>query len=235
MKQLIMKPLFTEIEYENAKSQDKLPLECYTCGKTFYVLKKEITRVLKHNLQWCKYCSQKCHQEKNKKGIKTNCKHCGKEIYIPQREIRKNKNNNYFCSRSCSAIYNNSHKTKGVRVSKLEIFLQEKLLLSYPDIKFLFNDKTAINSELDIFIPQFNLAFELNGIFHYKPIYGKKKLKQIQNNDRIKIKLCKNSNIDLHIIDTTLQHNFNQETSQVYWEYIKNLIDSKLTMCCETQ
>lgn len=35
-----MKKLFTETEYQNAKANDKLPLQCYSCGKTFYAQKK---------------------------------------------------------------------------------------------------------------------------------------------------------------------------------------------------
>jgi len=43
----------------------------------------------------------------------------------------------------------------------------------YPDLVIHFNKKDAINSELDIYIPSLKLAFELNGIFHYEPIFGK--------------------------------------------------------------
>ena len=32
--------LYTEEEFNNAKSDDKLPLKCEYCGETFYVQKK---------------------------------------------------------------------------------------------------------------------------------------------------------------------------------------------------
>ena len=38
-----MKPLYTNEEFNDAKSMDKLPCECYQCNKTFYKLKKEIS------------------------------------------------------------------------------------------------------------------------------------------------------------------------------------------------
>ena len=37
-----MKPLFTQDEFNNAKGSEKLPCQCYYCGKTFYSIKKTI-------------------------------------------------------------------------------------------------------------------------------------------------------------------------------------------------
>ena len=69
-------------------------------------------------------------------------------------EYKKSKSGNNFCSKSCATKYNNAHKTKGTRVSKLELYIQSQLLKLYPNLLFLFNDRTAINSELDIYIVQ---------------------------------------------------------------------------------
>ena len=121
--------------------------------------------------------------------------------------INKEKQKNHFCSRSCAATYNNTHKTHGTRVSKLEVFLQEELPKKY-SYEFHFNRKDAINSELDVYIPELKLAFELNGIFHYEPIYGPDKLNQIQNNDNRKFQACLEQGIELCVIDTSwLKHN----------------------------
>lgn len=35
-----MKPLYTPHDFENAKSFDILPIQCYTCGTTSYKQKK---------------------------------------------------------------------------------------------------------------------------------------------------------------------------------------------------
>lgn len=103
---------------------------------------------------------------------------------------------------SCAAKYNNQHKKHGTRRSKLEIWLEETLTKKYPDICFIFNGKEAIGSELDIYVPSKNIAFEINGIFHYMPIYGQETLDAIQSNDAAKAMACAERKITLHIIDT---------------------------------
>ena len=223
-----MKKLFTETEYKNAKANDKLPLQCYSCGKTFYAQKKEITRIIKHNLNWGKYCSKTCSKKIFNETIETTCDQCGEKIMLQKSAYKKSKSGKHFCSKSCAAKYNNTHKTKGTRISKLELFIQNKLIKNYPNLSFLFNDKTIINSELDIYIPSLKLAFELNGIFHYEPIYGSEKLEQIQENDNNKFQKCINNNISLCIIDTSSQKYFKEQTSQKFLNIITEIIDKYL-------
>jgi hypothetical protein len=129
-----------------------------------------------------------------------------------------------FCNHSCHATYQNTHKTKGTRTSKLEVWLQGQLRTLYPDEEILFNDKTVINSELDIYFPRLKLAFELNGIFHYEPIYGKEKLTQIQNNDQRKFLLCQQKGISLCVIDASKENYFKVERSKRYLDIIKNVL-----------
>ena len=138
--------------------------------------------------------------EKNKT-FKYICLNCNKEFYIQLCEYRKSKN--HFCSKSCSAIYNNANKKYGTKVSKLEKFIQKHIIKKYKDLTILFNNKTAIKSELDIYIPSLKIAFELNGIVHYKPIYGDKKYKNIIDNDRLKNEKCKDCGIELFTINTS--------------------------------
>src|ERR1019366_2749034 len=114
------------------------------------------------------------------------------------------------------ASHSNTHKTKGIRKSKLECWLENKLPLLYPNQTFHFNCKDAINSELDIYIPSLKLAFELNGIFHYEPIYGVNKLEQITNNDHRKFQACIENGIELCIIDTSNQKHFTEKSSDKF-------------------
>ena len=124
--------------------------------------------------------------------------------------------------------YNNCHKTKGIRRSKLEVYLENHLKLMYPDLEILFNDKTTINSELDIYIPSLNLAFELNGIFHYEPIHGKEKLYQIQNNDKQKLQACLKNNINLRIINCSQHKYITNKTCEKYLNLIIKIIQEKV-------
>jgi hypothetical protein len=222
-----MKPLYTETEFKAAKSTDKLPCECYYCGETFSTIKKSIKQEVKHKRGRIKFCSQTCNAMNQKTRELVKCDNCGTQFFKKLNQINKTKNN--FCSRSCNASYNNKNKNYGTRRSKLEVWLEDQLTILYPDLNIYYNKSDAIGSELDIFIPFVNLAIELNGIFHYEPIYGLDKLKQIQENDKSKTKACHDNKIDLCIIDTSGQKYFKTTTSQKYLDIITNIIKERLS------
>lgn len=228
-----MIPLYTENEFESSKSTDKLPLKCKYCDSVFHRTKYYIQGSLNPNKlkQTGDFCSHKCvkrynDKKNNRTPKKVNCKQCNKEFLKLANQIKKSPN--HFCSQSCAAIYNNTHKKHGTRTSKLEAYLQKVLPEKYPDLEFHFNRKDAINSELDIYIPSLKLAFELNGIFHYEPIYGQDKLDKIQNNDQRKFAACIENNISLCIIDTSSQNYFKESTSQKFVDIICNIINKNL-------
>lgn len=123
-------------------------------------------------------------------------------------------------------MYRNANKIQGVRRSKLEAWLEQQLLALYPLLEFHFNRKDAINSELDIYIPSLKLAFELNGIFHYEPIFGSEKLGQIQNNDQRKHQACNERGIELCLIDTSSLKYFKPEKAKKYLSIITSIIDN---------
>ena len=222
--------LFTEKEFNSAKSRDTLLLRCDVCQKKHFKQKNEIQLANKRgHLSHC--CSPKCSREQagRSKGesrkVRTTCDQCGKEFKKYQREIEKTQHN--FCSSSCSATYHNSHKKHGTRRSKLEAWLEEQLPSLYPNLEFKFNSKEEINSELDIYIPSLKLAFELNGIFHYEPIYGQDKLNKIQNNDDRKFQACLESSIELCIIDSSGLKYFKPKNAQKYLDLIQSIIEKR--------
>lgn len=173
------------------------------------------------------FCSTTCHaKSKEKPLLDVECVNCNTIFQKKQSEIKRS--NNHFCSKTCSASYNNKNKTKGNRRSKLEIWLEEQLTKLYPNLPIDFNKKDAIGSELDIYIPSLNLAFELNGVFHYEPIYGTNKLNQIQENDKSKSLACHEAKIDLCIIDTSGQKYVKPSTSQKYLDIIINIINERM-------
>jgi len=221
-----MKPLYSDEEYNQAKGMDKLPCQCYVCKETFYKDKRFITAYLNGSRKnKIKFCSRKCQNNRGNNKIKCKCSNCGKEAYRDLSQVKKYKNQ--FCSQSCAATYNNKHKTHGTRRSKLEAWLEGQLSTLYPDLEIHYNQKDAINSELDIYIPSFKLAIELNGIFHYEPIFGEDKLKQIQNNDQRKFQACLENKIELLLIDASQLKYFKPKNAQKYLDIITEVINSK--------
>lgn len=175
------------------------------------------------------YCSKKCRYLSLGKEEPVNviCLNCNKEFKKLVKELKKHPNS--FCSRSCAATYNNKNKTYGTKRSKLEVYLEKQLKDKYSDLEIHFNRKDAINSELDIYIPSMQLAFELNGIFHYEPIYGDKKLNQIQNNDNRKFQACLEKGIEMCIIDTSSLSYFKPANAKKFLDIVCCLIDNKMT------
>lgn len=197
-------------------------LTCELCGRTFIRMKNSGNRHV--------FCDYKCAgRYKTLMQCQTkNCKQCGIEVVKTHSEMAASKTGHFFCTKSCAAKYNNAHKKHGTRRSKLEVWLEAELRKQFPEIGFVFNGKEAINSELDIFIPELKLAFELNGIFHYEPIYGNEKLTSIQSNDQRKFAACHERNISLCIIDTSQLTYFKVEKATVFFNIIKGKIEFHL-------
>lgn len=106
--------------------------------------------------------------------------------------------------------------------------MEQKITADFPGLYVIYNGKEVINSELDIYIPNLNLAIELNGIFHYEPIYGKEKLASIQNNDNRKFQACLELGIELMVIDSSGLTYFKENKAMKYYNPIKQIIDRKL-------
>lgn len=212
-------------------------IQCEKCKKQFLSKRQLIGHMQIHTPKRKEYVLR----TKNKNIIKYYknpflCSNCNtiisyEKMFFRKNDKNKNKNKNkiynFFCNRSCAATYNNTHKTKGNRRSKLEIWLEEKLKEKYKNLNILYCDKKTINSELDIYIPSLKLAFELNGIFHYEPIFGESKLEQIQNNDNRKFQACLENVIELCIIDASSLTYFKEESAKKYLDIITNIIDNK--------
>lgn len=147
------------------------------------------------------YCSHDCfYKAKTLPVLKLKCDQCDtlfERSVTDGRSAQRQGTKHSFCSARCSGLYGAAHKTKGTRRSKLECWLESQLRERYPNLDMRFNETDAIQAELDIYVPSLNLAFELNGIFHYESIYGQDKLDQTQNKDRYKLHACTAARIDL--------------------------------------
>lgn len=225
-----MTKLFTEDDFIKASGEDRLPLKCEYCGSTFYARKTYIkfcSNSESHNDR-LKFCSTKCCAKSFITYKILKCAWCGKEVLKTRAEIVGSKSGNVFCGHSCAAKYNNTHKTTGNRRSKLEEYIKTKIEEAYPLLDVRYNEKDAIGSELDIYIPSLKLAFELNGIYHYEPIHGEEKLKSIQENDNRKFKRCIEEKISLCTIDSSGLKYFKEKNAMKYWEIVKNIINENI-------
>ena len=205
----------------------QVKLECSTCNVSFFRNFAEHQRNQKQKNQ---YCSRKC-TGKGKTAKLTqicNCANCGLQIIKNFSVVNESKTKRFFCTKNCAASYNNRHKTFGTRRSKLEQWLEVQLTNLYPSLDILYNDVTTINAELDIYIPSLKLAFELNGIFHYEPIFGENRLQNIKSNDNRKFQACLEQSIELCIIDTSNQKYVKPSTSEKFLHIIIKIIEQKL-------
>lgn len=202
--------------------------QCTYCNKSIYRNMVKVKHQKKIGRQALGFCNLECrklwHRDRNR--VYTTCKCCGIDFWKRKAEVKHTLNN--FCSRSCSATYHNTHKTKGTRRSKLELWLEQELTKLYPTLEIHYCHKDAINSELDIYIPSLMLAFELNGIFHYEPIYGQDKLNRIQNNDDRKFQACLEKRIELVIIDSSKFTYFKVDRARPFLKIIEDMIEFKL-------
>ena len=202
-----------------------LSLTCEVCNKKFNRPLRQCWWHKNRGSTIC--CSRSCQRKlQTLRGTVTlNCAQCNTQVTRHKSCFKKSKSGNIFCSRSCAVTYNNKHKTHGTRRSKLEVYIEEQIKIEFPDLVLIANSKTTIGSELDFFFPELGLAIELNGIFHYKPIYGQNKLDQIVKNDKIKVAECASLGIDLIQYGYTDSH-LNEEIKLKHWTKIKSILTS---------
>ena len=217
----------TQEHFDNAKTRDMILLTCCVCQQSFNRLKKKILSNYKEKREHI-YCSNICQgTDRSSQGLSNvQCSECYKTFSKMKSQIRSNNN---FCSRSCASTYNNKHKTHGTRRSKYEIQLEELLKKKLPSLLIKFSDKTTIGSELDLYIPSLNLAFEIQGIFHYEPIFGQEKLEQIQKNDLLKVSRCNKLGIKLHHIDISKLTKCTEKNCELYNQEVLNILKSALS------
>lgn len=206
------------------KSRDNVSLNCDNCHRMFN-RKKNVIQIAMSKKTTTAFCSRSCRGIGNIIRIQCRCTACGKEFFKRHSQLKEHRND--FCNKSCSAHYNNKNKTHGTRRSKLEKWLETTINKHIPDLKILYNSKIAIGSELDIYIPSLSLAFEVNGIFHYKPIHGPDRLEKIQRMDAEKRQMCEELGIMLITINTSSQRVFTEVSSMIYLETILDTIKAK--------
>lgn len=218
--------LISSQEFNALKSRDLVPLQCEYCDRTFHKPKNYIQQCFVCDRKKADYCSYKCARTAYKKATIVTCLNCLKEFEKAANQIKKSPN--HFCCRSCRTTYCNKHKSTGTRRAKLEVYIEDQLTSCYPSLPCLFNDHSIIGSELDFYFPTLKLAIELNGIFHYEPIYGQDKLERIQENDKQKGILCYQLGIEFCTVDTSTCKYLTQKEKDKYWAIINGIVSNIL-------
>ena len=98
----------------------------------------------------------------------------------------------------------------------------------YPQFEVHYNRRDTILAELDIYIPYLKLAFEINGIFHYEPIYGEDRLNRTKTNDHRKILACAEKEIELCVIDSSGLKSMKPIEVTKYLNIVTSIIDLKI-------
>lgn len=207
------------------KRPNKETKNCSHCGKEITRNKSDFDPNSKNY-----YCSRECRSLGWSKPVyAVECLYCKTIFYKKPKQFKSDK---HFCCLPCFGKYTNISEKLQPKIckrSKLEKWIGNQLILKYPTLEFQLNKRKHIGHELDIYIPSIKLAIEINGVYHYRPIYGQEKLDKIQKTDQEKVKTCKSLNIDLLVIDSTPQKSFSVKSSQVFLDEIINKIDEKIS------
>jgi len=81
--------------------------------------------------------------------------------------------------------------------------MHQRIKEEFPNLNVSYSEKNALidAGEVDIWIPSFKLAFEIQGPSHFEPIYGDEKLKSEKANDENKRNKAKELGIVLIEVD----------------------------------
>lgn len=230
----IIKPAEFVDEYKNYKSNEFFTLICTLCNNKFNKRIKDI--ITKGRNVNCMVCHTEKMKNKNRlSDDEINLQLKPYEfIYISGYKNKHSvinvqcKNNHIFEQQLNNIIYNSGNCPLCVNNNKLitENICKQIFELIFNDtfnktrsLPWLIN-KDGNYIELDGYNDKLKIAFEYNGIQHYKYITFFHKtindFNKLQTHDKLKTKLCKNNNIKLIIIPYTVKN---------LLEYIYNQLD----------
>jgi endogenous inhibitor of DNA gyrase (YacG/DUF329 family) len=208
----------------------KLSKKCYAlykCANCGVEVEKQISDVKRKKNA---FCGKKCNYAYKKAGQQIPCDLCGKlGKYKHKKYLTKAKH--HYCGNNCKNIDLNSNpafRPKKAGRSKLEKELEMLLKTTYPNLQFTCNDRIVCSGiELDFYFSDLNLAIEINGPFHYEPIFGQKAYEFTKNNDYKKRAICEKKGVELIIIPAVGNHT--QKKLSLIMDGLKEVINFAIT------
>jgi len=150
------------------------------------------------------------------------CANCGNTRMIQPTRISQTKRS--FCSKHCAGTYNSKLPKHKTFQSKAEKQIRKYITTNYPNLEFITNNKSHIGYELDIFIPSLQLAFEINGIHHYKPIYGTPLFEKIKIRDNLRVEMCAAKNTTLIVLNISKLSQYTDKHMQPFYQIVDTAI-----------
>lgn len=205
-------------------------LTCQHCQQTFQRISSVVNWRAKAFPNERIYCSVACRKLDLGKNhwTKVKCDFCGQ--FFDKRTAMLAFTNHNFCNCNCFGKWQAIHCPKKIGCrSKLERFLEERVKTLFPNTEIIFNDRKVLSGlELDIYLPHLQLAFELNGPWHYQPIFGPETLARAKISDANKMIKCSELAIDLCIIDVSKMSNFTVKRGSKILQIITDIITKRL-------
>lgn len=136
--------------------------------------------------------------------VEVKCKVCGGVFHSTKSQVLaisrggRKKKTLESCSRKCSSVIKGS-KTR----SMPEIILYSLISTEFPDLEIIQNDRDVLECglEIDLYLPTYRLAIEVNGPTHYDNIYGELRLLRTELNDMRKKDKAEELGITMKIIN----------------------------------
>ena len=209
-------------------------ITCTECGDKFIVkqIKTYVCRKCQRRINNRRYYEKNKHrikppskEDKRRYNLTYYKKHSDK-ITERQREYYKENREDILeyaekYRRERGVLPNGMSGTEEVALEILEeMYPKEEIRTN--DRKTILNPNTGHYLELDYYLPNINIAIELNGITHYEPVYGEEKFKRQLINDTITREVCKELGITL--IEVPLEKGVHYERTPAGKAKLKELI-----------
>lgn len=195
---------------------------CDHCGVAFPLTSAQKWKI-KNSLNKQHFCSRRCRGLASRRRITQACGICGEEVERPMSEFRKSRSGRVFCSPQCGTIWSNYQGKKFNRPSQLESRIIESLWKDFPGLEIDANQNRRMGAELDIYLPQLNLAIEINGPHHYMPLRNSmSKLIATIKNDLRKIRMAKEADIKLYVLNSS--HDRGNRAFARYYPQVRDLV-----------